>query len=333
MTDSNVLELFGDEPYETESVARERSRSRFLISLERPEPYQPIIHEEGKWRLPDIPEGMDQANFRLVVSRWRGMDRNEHLFEIAGNYHILAIAIQPSRFSLRLGTKLYAHQEIAPGVIQITPPGLSTCVVHSSPYDMLHLHIPNRLLMECFEWSHGKWPTDGIALRDPLPARDALLQKLGATLISIADADSPSDSLSADFLSLAIVAHLLRQYGSIARPTAQKTIALPKWRLRRAIEFIETHLDYPVALADIAGAVGLSRMHFAAQFRVATGLRPHEYLLRRRVEKAQNMLTTTNVSIAELALAVGFSSQAHFTVIFKRFSGLTPHRWRLIRRT
>ena len=69
-------------------------------------------------------------------------------------------------------------------------------------------------------------------------------------------------------------------------------------------------------------------MHFAAQFRAATGVRPHEYLVRRRIAKAQTMLATTEMPIAELALAVGFGSQAHFTVVFKRFSGLTPLRWR-----
>jgi AraC-like DNA-binding protein len=271
---------------------------------------------------------MDRKESRLVVSRWQGMDRSEHASEIAGDYHILAVALEPSRLTLRLGTKLFPNHEIVPGAVQITPPGLPARVVHSQPYDILHFHIPNLLLMECFEWSHGKWPTDGIALRDPLPARDALLQKLGTTLLSIADGDDPNSGLFSDFLGLAVVTHLLGRYGDVAPPTARKKSALPKWRLKRAIEFIDAHLESAVALADLAGAAGLSRMHFAAQFRAATGVRPHEYVVRRRIAKAQTLLTTTEIPIAELALAVGFSSQAHLTVAFKRCSGLTPHRWR-----
>ncbi|WPP03984.1 helix-turn-helix transcriptional regulator [Methylocella tundrae] len=71
-------------------------------------------------------------------------------------------------------------------------------------------------------------------------------------------------------------------------------------------------------------------MHFAAQFRAATGVRPHEHLVRRRIAKAQIMLETTDVPIAGLALTIGFSSQAHFTVVFKRLSGLAPLRWRQV---
>jgi hypothetical protein len=69
-------------------------------------------------------------------------------------------------------------------------------------------------------------------------------------------------------------------------------------------------------------------MHFAAQLRAATGYRPREYLLTRRVEHAKSLLTTTDKSLVEVALAVGFSTQAHFSTVFKRISGETPARWR-----
>jgi AraC family transcriptional regulator len=104
--------------------------------------------------------------------------------------------------------------------------------------------------------------------------------------------------------------------------------ALTQWRLRRVIDFIEAHPGERLALADLARAAGLSRMHFAAQFRRTTGFRPHEYLLCCRVEKAKAMLATSAMPIAQVALAVGFSSQGHFTAVFKRFTGLTPRRWR-----
>jgi transcriptional regulator GlxA family with amidase domain len=94
------------------------------------------------------------------------------------------------------------------------------------------------------------------------------------------------------------------------------------------IDYVEANLDKPVTLADVASAVGLSRMHFAAQFRAATGMRPHEYLLRRRVEKAQQMLVETGTSVVDVALSVGFQTQSHFTTVFKRFTGQPPHAWR-----
>jgi AraC-like DNA-binding protein len=118
-----------------------------------------------------------------------------------------------------------------------------------------------------------------------------------------------------------------------AMPQPSKTArrqraALPKWRLKCTIDYIETHLDETVTLADLARAVGLTSMHFAAQFRAATGIRPHEYLLRRRIERAQDLLQAPSAKLVDVALSVGFQTQAHFTTVFKRFTGTTPHQWR-----
>jgi AraC-like DNA-binding protein len=69
-------------------------------------------------------------------------------------------------------------------------------------------------------------------------------------------------------------------------------------------------------------------MHFAAQFRLATGMSPHQFVLNRRIERAKTMLIGTAEELVSIALSVGFQSQAHFTTVFKRFVGETPHRWR-----
>jgi AraC-like DNA-binding protein len=108
-----------------------------------------------------------------------------------------------------------------------------------------------------------------------------------------------------------------------------KTQQLAKWRLKRALEYIEHRLAEPITLADIAFETGLSRMYFAAQFRAATGVGPHEYLVRRRIERAQQLLLQPNASVVDVALSVGFKTQAHFTTIFGRFVGQTPHAWRI----
>jgi AraC-like DNA-binding protein len=65
-------------------------------------------------------------------------------------------------------------------------------------------------------------------------------------------------------------------------------------------------------------------MHFAAQFRATTGVRPHEYLLRRRIERAQEMLRGSKDPIVDVALQVGFQTQAHFTSTFRKFVGQPP---------
>jgi len=107
---------------------------------------------------------------------------------------------------------------------------------------------------------------------------------------------------------------------------------LAPWRLRRVIAYFEAHLGEPMSLAEMASAVGLSRMHFAAKFRESMGLRPHEYILRRRIGRAREMIARNEASLVEIALSVGFQSQSHFTCVFKRFTGLPPHAWRETRK-
>ena len=104
--------------------------------------------------------------------------------------------------------------------------------------------------------------------------------------------------------------------------------ALQKWRLKRVVEYVDRHLSGKITLLDLAAVAGLSRMHFASQFRAATGFRPHEYLLRRRIQRAEELLRQSTMTLVEIALTVGFQTQAHFTTVFKRFVGDTPFQWR-----
>ena len=78
----------------------------------------------------------------------------------------------------------------------------------------------------------------------------------------------------------------------------------------------------------MAEVSGLSRMHFAAQFRTRTGLSPMKFLMRRRIERAQELLLLPRSKILDVAFDVGFKNQAHFTMAFSRVAGETPHRWR-----
>jgi AraC family transcriptional regulator len=104
--------------------------------------------------------------------------------------------------------------------------------------------------------------------------------------------------------------------------------ALPKWRIRRLEEFLAANIEKRISLDDMAAAVGLSKMHFAAQFRVATGFRPREYLLFKRIERAKAMMTASRMPLVEIAFAVGFNAQAHFSTVFKRFTGRSPAQWK-----
>lgn len=112
---------------------------------------------------------------------------------------------------------------------------------------------------------------------------------------------------------------------STGKPAAAR---LSNRRLVRVLAYIDGHIGEPITLANLAATAGLSRMYFARQFRAATGIRPHQYVLRRRVERAQQFLTATSHPVVDVALSVGFQTQAHFTTVFKKIVGNTPRHWR-----
>jgi AraC family transcriptional regulator len=103
---------------------------------------------------------------------------------------------------------------------------------------------------------------------------------------------------------------------------------LPKWRYARVMEYINSHIEEPIRLRDLATVAGLSRMHFAAQFRAYTGTSPSRFVMMQRIQHAQALLGDPRKTLADVALSVGFRTQAHFTTVFHRLVGNTPNGWR-----
>jgi AraC-like DNA-binding protein len=113
-------------------------------------------------------------------------------------------------------------------------------------------------------------------------------------------------------LCVAILAHLSRTYGDLPDTFGAKMDGLASWRLRHVIDYVAASLSGPISLTDLAEVAGLSRMHFSAQFRRSTGLRPHEYVQGRRIDHAQQLLASSDLTLIEIALSAGFANQAHF---------------------
>jgi AraC family transcriptional regulator len=103
---------------------------------------------------------------------------------------------------------------------------------------------------------------------------------------------------------------------------------MPRSKLKRTIDFINSNLERDITLNDIAAEADLSAYHFSRLFKQSTGVPPHRYLLQARIEKAKSLLKNQQDSIAEISHKLGFSDQSHFTMFFKRFTGYTPRSFR-----
>jgi AraC family transcriptional regulator len=100
-------------------------------------------------------------------------------------------------------------------------------------------------------------------------------------------------------------------------------------RARRDVtDFVEAHIEEDLPLFRLAQVAGLSPFHFARAFRLDMGDTPHQYVTRRRIAKARDMIRHTPLGLAEIALAAGFGSQSRMTTTFAREEGVTPGRLR-----
>lgn len=107
------------------------------------------------------------------------------------------------------------------------------------------------------------------------------------------------------------------------------TTELPEVSLHSARAVMDRGCHLPLDLDHIAGCAGFSRYHFIRIFRRAFGVTPHQYLIQRRIEKAQALLTHTDLTITEICFAVGFQSLGSFSTLFHRQTGQSPSAYRI----
>lgn len=136
-----------------------------------------------------------------------------------------------------------------------------------------------------------------------------------------------ASELMVDGLVRAIGATLVRRH--VAPPNADaERIHLSPVRLARVIDFIDARIDGEIQLGDLATVAGLSPFHFSRVFKLATGETPYHFVGTRRLDRARNLLVNSELPLAELALACGFSSQSHSTAAFTKAIGMPPGRYR-----
>ena len=103
---------------------------------------------------------------------------------------------------------------------------------------------------------------------------------------------------------------------------------LPECRLRRVTQYVQDNLHRELRLAELSSLVHMSPYHFARLFKRSTGVSPHRFLVRRRIEQARALLAAQTLPIAEIARSVGFRTPSHFTTTFRRVAGITPSVYR-----
>jgi AraC-like DNA-binding protein len=271
------------------------------------------ITRESAWR--QIACSAEAALDDITISRWEDQrEASWHAATTPSDRYFVGIALKPTRAILTRDRRVIFEGTMPSGTLYVSAPSRQLSAQFQAPCAFLHLHISAEQFPTRWSGAAAEGLDDLILLRDPLAA---------GLVKALTEQGDCAGHQFAHCIGQILAMHLARP----ELPRA-KVNALPKWRLRRVEQHIAAHFERGISLSELAGVAGLSRMHFAAQFRAATGYRPREYLLNHRIEHAKSLLTTTPRPLAEIALAVGFSTQAHFSTVFKRISGQTPARWR-----
>jgi len=117
---------------------------------------------------------------------------------------------------------------------------------------------------------------------------------------------------------------------TVLQRTADRKMAgaLAAWRARKVVQFIDSNLQQPIRVEDLARLAALSACQFSRSFHVRFGVTVCRYLALRRMELAKSQLLNTDRPLVEIALLCGMSDQSHFAKTFRRVVGTTPRQWR-----
>jgi len=282
---------------------------------------------ETSWRRTEEVGVGALAGLDITASRWVDDRTCLRRFEAETprNRHVVAIAMRGTNIRLSSGSRTVCEGKMPAGTIHVAAPGAMLRAEFSAPCDFIHLSVATDCFRRRAEGATGDLESPDMS---DFMTRDVLVEQMARSLI---ESGGCYDEFYAESIGHAIVMRLLGRRLPEPGTAPSRVAPLPRWRLRRVQAHVDQHIDETVTLADLASAAGLSRMHFAAQFRAATGHRPHEYLLLCRIERAKAILSSETMPLAEVALSVGFQAQAHFTTVFKRVTGETPARWRRMR--
>jgi len=240
---------------------------------------------------------------------------------VAVSLHVGAsVAVDCRRAGMRhRGTTIH-------GDLEIIPPNMGGVWEIKSRDTALVIGLKLRVLHQIVQESGGD--PNKLQVLNRFQARDPQIEHIGWALKAEMESGYPSGRLYTDSLATGLAARIVRYHSSLARAPRPIKAAMPGRKLKAVLAYIEDNLGRDLALGEIADAAGLSVSHFKALFRKSLGMPPHQYLIRRRVERAATQLRKGNMPIGQVALENGFCHQSHLALHTRRVLGLTPQELR-----
>ncbi len=193
------------------------------------------------------------------------------------------------------------------------------------PFDMVRFYISQSSL-DSLAYEHDQRRVAGLRVPE-FGTHDPVLHGMASALAAKLQHPREVPSMFAEHIALAFYAHVSHAYGGVSLDH-RHTGGLTHWQTRRACEVMQSELYANHSIGRLAAECGLSSRHFARAFKQSTGFSPHQWLLRKRIERSRDLLAQTAMDLASIALACGFVDQSHFSRFFSGLEGQSPGKWR-----
>jgi len=237
-------------------------------------------------------------------------------------YALVCMHLGPSvEVSCMRGGKVRHGREVA-GDLDIIPAHTPSAWEVKQPGTTLVMRVPDALLRSVADELDLNPAYIGVA--DRFQLRDPVIEHIGWALKAEIETGGATGSLFRDSLGRALAARLLQRHNCRSLPMREVHGGMSAAKLKTIVTYIEDNLESELSLAEIASVAGISVSHLKTLFRQSTGTPVHQYVLRRRVERAKALLREPSLSIAQIAFAAGFAHQSHLARHMRRICGTTP---------
>lgn len=191
----------------------------------------------------------------------------------------------------------------------------------------VHLYCTDEHLRATGEKIWDKSPAS-FRLDEKTFAQDDKITALYRHFLLDCDWQQQANHLALSSATTLLLTHLIQHYTNVQWQLPKVTGGLAPFVLRNVLALIEARLAEPLTLADLAQEAKLSEYHFARMFSLSMNMAPHQYVMQRRMARAQELVRHTSLPLTDIALACGFSSASHFSNRFKSALGMTPSQLR-----
>lgn len=196
------------------------------------------------------------------------------------------------------------------------------------PFHSIMFYLP-RTALDAMAHETGMRRVGDLRHQPGVSVDDPVVRGLLSALLPVISKPEEAHPLFLDHLASALIAHVAHRYdASSVSSDSPGGGGLAHWQERRVKEMMSESLHKEITLAELANECGLSVRHFARTFRKSTGVTPHQWLLKHRVDHAQELMRHRGLSLSEIALASGFADQSHFSRVFTAILGTSPGAWR-----